>query len=404
MAWEFLLGEKMREKNEYDIQELARPDAPSQGSFDIHLKAVTEHELRIDYWTGAFLAAALIYQIISGMLLAYYYQPGEPYTSTLSLMETVPFGRLLLTSHLYMAYAMVGLVYFHMFRQYFTGAYRGRWRWLQWIIGVFIFAFVNAIAVIGYLLSQTYIGIAALHVSELLIERSIVGRLFPGLANFVVAILIGNGTTLETWEHLLILHAAILSVIVLVLVGIHFFLYEKSGPYEMYPERHSDNERKIPWFPVNILYTALIAFFFIGIVLIFAALFPQVLQPPYGGLEYGTTPFPDWYVMPVYKLMDVAGFGLTTGGVPLLIAFFLYLFILPFIDRYSGNEPLNRPMITFMGVFVIISFTVIAIWGYAQPGLSQTRPLTLALWFGITFASIVPVYAMKHAKKDSEKQ
>ncbi|MEM3852306.1 MAG: cytochrome b N-terminal domain-containing protein, partial [Methanomassiliicoccales archaeon] len=229
--------------------ELTKPDAPTEGSFNITLRPVTRRELRLDYWTGAFLAAALIFQIITGILLAYYYQPGEPYTSTLALMGTVPFGELLLTSHLYMAYAMVGMVYFHMFRQYFAGAYRGRWRWLQWIIGVFIFAFVNAIAIIGYLLSQTYIGMAALHVSELLVERSIIGRLFPGLANFIVSLMVGNATTLQTWEHLLILHAAILSVIVLVLVAIHFFLYEKSGPYEI--SRHTNkNEKSVPWFPV----------------------------------------------------------------------------------------------------------------------------------------------------------
>ena len=34
---------------------------------------------------------------------------------------------------------------------------------------------------------------------------------------------------------------------------------------------------------------------------------PQGLPPAYGQLVYGTTPFPDWYEMPVYKLMDVAG-------------------------------------------------------------------------------------------------
>ena len=33
--------------------------------------------------------------------------------------------------------------------------------------------------------------------------------------------------------------------------------------------------------------------------------------------EAAVVPFPDWYIMPVYKLMDLAGYGLSTGGVPL---------------------------------------------------------------------------------------
>jgi quinol-cytochrome oxidoreductase complex cytochrome b subunit len=387
----------LREPNEYNLLELTKPDAPVEGSFSINLRPVRRHELRIDYWTGAFLATAIIYQIVTGILLAYYYQPGSPYSSTLMLMSTVPFGEVLLTSHLFMAYAMVAMVYVHMFRQYFIGAYRGKWRWLQWIIGVVIFILVNAIAAIGYMLTESVQGVLGLHVSEILLQRSIIGRLAPGLAGWLISVLVGNGTTVESWEHLLVLHAAILSVILLILVFIHFFLYEKSGPYDPYA---SENEETIPWFPVNLLYTVFIGLIFVAGVLIASALIPQALPPAYGQPVYGTTPFPDWYEMPVYKLMDVAGFGLSTGGVPLVFALLLYLILVPFIDRYSKNGPLERPMITFMGIFIILFWLVVGLWGYVQPGLSQTRPLTLFMLYALTFCSIVPVYAMKHAKKD----
>jgi len=387
----------LREPNEYNLMELAKPDAPMEGSFSINLRPIRKHELRIDYWTGAFLATALIYQIATGILLAYYYQPGSPYSSTLMLMGTVPFGEVLLTSHLFMAYAMVAMVYLHMFRQYFIGAYRGKWRWLQWIIGVVIFLLVNTIAAMGYMLTESVQSVLGLHVSEILLQRSIIGRLAPGLAGWLISVLVGNGTTVESWEHLLVLHAAILSVILLILVFIHFFLYEKSGPYD---PSASDNEKKIPWFPVNLLYTAFIGMVFVAGVLIASALIPQTLPPAYGQLVYGTTPFPDWYEMPVYKLMDVAGFGLSTGGVPLVFALLLYLILVPFIDRYKENGPLERPMMTFMGVFIILFWLVVGLWGYVQPGLSQTRPLTLLMLYALTFCSIVPVYAMRHAKKD----
>ncbi len=373
-----------------------------EGSYTISFLPLTKRQLRLDYWTGAFLAAAVVYQIVTGILLAYYYQSGNGYGSTTAIISSVPFGHVLLTSHLYMAYAMVAMVYFHMFRQYFVGAYRGRWRWLQWIIGVILFLLVNAIASIGYMLTVSVQSILGLHVSELLIQRSIIGRLSPGIAGWLTAVLVGNGTTAESLSHLLVLHAAILSVIVLALVGVHFFLYEKSGPYD--PEPPKEKEKKIPWFPVNLLYTVFISLIFIAGVLVASALIPQVLPPDYGQLVYGTTPFPDWYEMPVYKLMDVAGLGLSTGGVPLVFALLIYLVLVPFIDRYKGNGPLERPMITFMGVFIILFWLVVGLWGYAQPGLSQTRPLTLYMLYALTFCAIVPVYAMKHAKKDLSKQ
>ena len=95
------------EKNEYNPLNLTKHEEIQKGSYSISFLPVTKKELRIDYWTGAFLAAALIYQIATGILLAYYYEPGSPYTSTLMIMGTVPFGEVLLTSHLFMAYAMV---------------------------------------------------------------------------------------------------------------------------------------------------------------------------------------------------------------------------------------------------------------------------------------------------------
>ncbi len=388
----------MAEKNEYNPMNLVSQEKPEEGAYVISFLPLKKRQLRIDYWTGAFLAAALIYQIATGILLAYYYQSGNAYGSTTSLITTIPFGHVLLTSHLYMAYAMVAMVYFHMFRQYFTGAYRGRWRWLQWIIGVALFVLVNAIASIGYMLSYSVQSVLGLHVSEILLQRSIIGRLSPTLAGWLISVLVGNGTTAESLSHLLVLHAAILSVIVLALVAIHFFLYEKSGPYD--PVKDEGAEDKIPWFPVNALYTVFIGMVFVAAVLFASALFPQILPPDYGQLVYGTTPFPDWYEMPVYKLMDVAGLGLTTGGVPLVFALLLFLILVPFIDRYRGDSPLDRPMITFMGIFIILFWLVVGLWGYAQPGLSQTRPLTLYMLYALTFCSIVPVYAMRHARKD----
>lgn len=387
----------MEEKNNYNPMELISQEATEKGAYVISFRPVTRRQLRIDYWTGAFLAAAVVYQIISGILLAYYYQPSNPYVSTTSLIFTVPFGHVLLTSHLYMAYAMVAMVYIHMFRQYFVGAYRGQWRWLQWIIGVLIFIIVNAIASIGYMLMDSVQSVLGLHVAEILIQRSIIGRLSPAFAGWLTSVLVGNGTTSETISHLLILHAAILSVILLILVAIHFFLYEKSGPYD--PGERPDEE-KVPWFPVNALYTIFIGLLFVAGILFASALIPQVLPPAYGQLVYGTTPFPDWYEMPVYKLMDVGGLGLSTGGVPLVFALILYLLLVPFIDRYKGNGPLERPMITFMGIFIILFWLVVGMWGYAQPGLSQTRPLTLYMLYALTFCSILPVYAMRHAKRD----
>lgn len=391
------------EPNEFRIEKIWEEETPPEGSYNIPMRSISRKELRIDYWTGAFLLAAFGYLAVSGVMVFLYYQQSNPYVSSATIISGVPLGHILLTSHLYMAYAMVAMVYVHMFRNYFIGAYRGKWRWLQWMTGVLLFILVNVISILGYLLQQTYISVAATHVMEILVQRSAVGRLFPWLSNWLTGILVGNGSTASTFGHILALHVAAVGGLIGVLIVSHFFLFEKSGPYGIEDDKSATDvpkKKNLPWFPANILYTGFVSLIFIGIVIIFSAVFMQKLFTGYGVLVYGELPFPDWYIMPVYKLMDLAGYGLSTGGVPLVTFFFAFLFIVPFIDKYKGSGALDRPMITAFGIFFLIALPVMALWGYAQPGLTQTRLLTMYMWWGITFVSFVTVYAMRFAKRD----
>ncbi len=391
----------MEEKNDYNLMNVLDEDESPPGSYKISLRSVTKKEFRIDYWTGSFLMTCLLYLAVSGMLLFYYFEQGNPYGSTQEIINGVYFGRLLLTSHLFMGYAMVVIIYVHMFRNYFVGAYKGRFRWLQWMLGVVLFILVYVEAVLGYLLSETYIGVSALHVMELLVQRSAIGRLMPALSNWLISLLIGNASTASTVGHLLALHVAIVGGLILLIAFLHFFLFEKSGPFNLSDRKEAKAEKKYyPWYPINLIYTVFTSLIFIAIILIFSAFFMQVLPPAYGALLYGLTPFPDWYIMPVYKLMDLAGYGLTTGGVPLVTFFFISLLFIPFIDRYKSKGALERPMITVFGVFYIIALFIMGLWGYSQPGLTQTRLLTMAMWWGITMVSVFTVYAMRFAKKD----
>ncbi|MCL4335353.1 MAG: cytochrome bc complex cytochrome b subunit [Candidatus Thermoplasmatota archaeon] len=396
----------IEEKNNYTLTDIMKEEPAPPGSYTVSIRAVTKKEFRIDYWTGSFLLASLLYLGFSGILLFYYFEQGNPYNSTLSIINNVYLGHLILTSHLFMAYAMIVLLYFHMFRNYFVGAYKGKFRWLQWLLGVLLFLLVYVEAILGYLLSLSYIGVSALHVMELLIERSVIGRLLPALSNWLIAVLIGDGSIPSTVGHLLALHVALVGGLIVIVAMVHFFLFEKSGPYKLGENdakgaaNAQAEEKYVRWYPYNLAYMVFTSIVFIAIILIFSAFFMQVLPAAYGTLEYHLTPFPDWYIMPVYKLMDLAGYGLTTGGVPLVIYFLLALLFIPFIDRYRGKGALERPMITVFGVFFLIALPIMALWGYSQPGLTQTRILTMAMWWGMTFVSVVTVYAMRFAKRD----
>ncbi len=388
------------EHNEYDLTKLIKEekDLP-EGSYKIGFKSVTTRGYRIDEWTGAWVATALIYQIVSGIILFYYYSQVNPYASTLYMIDNVPFGHIILTSHLYMAYAMIALVYFHMMRQWFVGSYKGKWRWLQWTLGVILFLLTILTAILGYMLANTAIAMAALHIGILFMQRSVIGRILPvALINWVEAILVGNYTTTATFSHLLAFHVAIFTVLMLGIFAVHFILFERSG----LASEKAEKGKMIPWFPTNLLYATFSAIILVGVIIILSAVFPQKLTLAYGSLEYGTFPVPDWYITPLYKLMDVAGYGLGTGGVPLVIGVVIFIFLIPFIDKYHKKGALERPWITAFGIYFVMGIAVMTIWGYSQPGLTQTRLLTEYMWWTMTLVTFLPVYAMRFAKKDGE--
>ena len=46
------------EENQYDVSDLWKEDRMPGGAYTISLRPISRRELRIDYWTGAFLAVA----------------------------------------------------------------------------------------------------------------------------------------------------------------------------------------------------------------------------------------------------------------------------------------------------------------------------------------------------------
>jgi quinol-cytochrome oxidoreductase complex cytochrome b subunit len=107
------------------------------------LRPQPDFTFKPSYWTGAFVATAFLYQVISGALLLFYYQPittptylacGQPagslstspgaWCSTYYIIHSVPMGSLLLSSHLYGAYAMIFLAFVHFYRGYYLGVYK----------------------------------------------------------------------------------------------------------------------------------------------------------------------------------------------------------------------------------------------------------------------------------------
>ena len=90
-------------------------------------------------------------QLATGLLLCVYYQP-EPnhaWESVKQITEQVPYGWWFRSLHKWGANLMVIAVSLHLFRVFFTGAYR-KPREINWVVGASLFTLTLALGFTGY--------------------------------------------------------------------------------------------------------------------------------------------------------------------------------------------------------------------------------------------------------------
>ena len=105
------------------------------------------------YTLGSASTILAMLQIITGMLLTIYYipSPDHAYESIQFIMNEVTFGWLIRGMHHWGATLMVIVVFLHMLKCFFVGAYK--WpRELTWITGALLLLIVLVLGFSGYLL------------------------------------------------------------------------------------------------------------------------------------------------------------------------------------------------------------------------------------------------------------
>ena len=105
------------------------------------------------YYLGGVTMFFFIVQVVTGVLLLMYYQPGEAtaYESIRFLTTKVPFGWLIRSVHSWSAHLMIISLVLHMFSTMMLKAYRPP-REITWVSGFFLFALTMGFGFSGYLL------------------------------------------------------------------------------------------------------------------------------------------------------------------------------------------------------------------------------------------------------------
>ncbi|MGI8728848.1 MAG: cytochrome b [Solirubrobacteraceae bacterium] len=177
------------------------------------------------YTLGSATLFAFLSQAVTGVILAMYYDPSatRAYESVRYITNEVFLGEFVRGMHKWGSTVMVILVFLHMARTFFWGAYKYP-RELNWVIGVVLLILTLFFSFTGYLLPfdqrsfwATTVGVAINGTGPL------VG---PYLNDFLRA---GPEFGVTTLSRFYALHMLVLPAVIMAMIGAHLYLVARLG-------------------------------------------------------------------------------------------------------------------------------------------------------------------------------
>jgi len=200
-----------------------------QQSVFFHLASVKARkralEFSVTWYLGTLSFGTFLILVITGVLLMLYYHPSVPqaYADMKDLQFVVSAGVFLRNLHRWSAHTMVFLVFAHMFKVFYRGAYRGP-REFNWVIGVVLLIITLVLSYTGYLLPWDQLAYWAITVgSNIMSAVPLLGQKMRFL------MLGGNTVNANALLRFYVLHCVILPLAAILFIAIHFWRIRKDG-------------------------------------------------------------------------------------------------------------------------------------------------------------------------------
>jgi quinol-cytochrome oxidoreductase complex cytochrome b subunit len=179
----------------------------------------------VTWYLGALTFGSFIILVSTGILLMLYYHPSVPqaYADMKDLQFVVSSGVFLRNLHRWSAHAMVFLVFAHMFKVFYRGAYRPP-REFNWVIGVILLLITLLLSYTGYLLPWDQLAYWAVTVG------SNIASAVPIFGQKIRFLLLGgNAVNANALLRFYVLHCMILPLTAIFFIAIHFWRIRKDG-------------------------------------------------------------------------------------------------------------------------------------------------------------------------------
>lgn len=324
----------------------------------------------LNYWWnfGVLSGAALMIQIITGIVLAMHYAANGAiaFDSVEHIMRDVNSGWLIRYAHANGASMFFIVVYLHIFRGLYFGSYKAP-REMIWLLGVVIFLLMMATAFMGYVLvwgqmsfwgAQVITGFfSAIPVVGEPIRQWLLGGFAPD-----------NAALNRFFSLHYLLPFVILGVIILHVWALH--IPGSSNPTGVAVKSQQDT---VPFHPY---YTAKDAFGLAIFLILFASLLffaPNALghADNYIAANPLSTPahiVPEWYFWPFYAILraftvNFLWIPAKLWGVLAMFASILLLFFLPWLDRSPVRSGTYRPLFKIFFWILVVDVLILGVCG-----------------------------------------
>jgi ubiquinol-cytochrome c reductase cytochrome b subunit len=304
---------------------------------------------------GILTFVTFLLEVITGLLLAFYYQPAVAmaYQSTRFIIRDSSFGWYIHQMHHWGAQLLVVLLAVRLARFLWHRVYRAP-RELMWIFGVILFLLAVQSTFTGKLLPWDQNGYwTTIRGLELM------GRIpfFGGLLSGFVGGFNPNDALLLRFY---LLHIIFLPLLIFVFFYLHFATVRRVGLSSV--PNVSDNPA--PIYPAHLMNLLIILLVIFGGILTLAMIVPDQFSAQANPFSTPHGIPVAWYLLPLYGLFEMVPSWLASW-----IAFasvWLLLFI-PFLDR-AGDQPARKRAVMLTSLILFSAALYLAYFGYSRRG------------------------------------
>src|SRR5512140_200908 len=189
-------------------------------------------DFSVTWYLGTLSLGGFLILVVTGIPLMLYYHPSVPqaYADMKDLQFVVSAGVFLRNLHRWSAHAMVFLVFAHMFKVFYRGAYRPP-REFNWVIGVVLLLMTLLLSYTGYLLPWDQLSYWAVTVG------SNIASAVPVFGSDIRFLMLGgHQVNANALLRFYVLHCVILPLTLILLIAVHFWRIRKDGGIYAGPE------------------------------------------------------------------------------------------------------------------------------------------------------------------------